>query len=356
MADESMTGLQKVAVLLKSLPSGMVDKVLKHMDPRQSKMLAGEVSRMATDPRLAEKLSHVLAEAEEMLGDSTSKPTSPAAVKNTASPLAAAKPKHAMVDTVIDFNVDDAMAARSAPVSPPARDVPGDVGTHANPVLALAEIPVEQLVAALESENARTIFILMESLKIDIAGQIYKLLSPAKRKEVSQRFAEKVTVNEQLTKQIAQGVLKKCQALRNSTSANAEEERQQRMAALLNGLERTERMETLAMLEKTDAALIERVKNLLYQFEVIARMENMSIQKLLSDVNMQALAVALKGAPAEIEERIMANLSKRAQETLREEISLVGNVTPAKVREARQGIVLVIQQLDQRGEFVLREA
>jgi len=34
----------------------------------------------------------------------------------------------------------------------------------------------------------------------------------------------------------------------------------------------------------------------------------------------------------------MANLSKRAQDTLREEISLVGNVQPAKVMEARQAV------------------
>ena len=51
----------------------------------------------------------------------------------------------------------------------------------------------------------------------------------------------------------------------------------------------------------------------------------------------------------------MANLSKRAQVSLREEISLNVNVPAAKVNAARQTIVEAIQRLDQRGELVLNE-
>src|SRR5439155_9662637 len=123
----------------------------------------------------------------------------------------------------------------------------------------------------------------------------------------------------------------------------------------LRGLERAERTEMLAVLEATDAELTGRVKAMLYSFEDVLRMENISVQKLLSEIDVKSLSLALRGAPPEIEEKILANLSKRAQESLREEISLTGAVPPPKVRAARDTLVEAIQRLDQRGELVLNE-
>jgi flagellar motor switch protein FliG len=194
----------------------------------------------------------------------------------------------------------------------------------------------------------------MNSLDIEVAGQIYKRLSPQKRKEVSLRFTQQTNVGDELIKRIAQGVLKKCQALRDSTSTTGEPGgREKRMAALLRELERAERMEMLTALEETDAQLTGRIKALLYQFEDILRMENLSVQKLLSEIDVKTLSLALRGAPTDIESKILSNLSKRAQESLKEEISLTGVVPPAKVRQARDVLVEAIQRLDQRGELVL---
>ncbi len=198
----------------------------------------------------------------------------------------------------------------------------------------------------------------MNCLDIEVASQIYKRLSPTKRREVSLRFTDQVPVGEDLLKRIAQGVLKKCQTLREASPTGAPTEegaRETRIAALLRGLDRTERAELVAALEEADAELTGRVKALLYQFEDILRMENTSVQKLLSEVDVKSLAQALRGAPAEIEEKILANLSKRAQESLKEEVSLTGSVPAPKVRLARQTLVEAIQRLDQRGELVMTE-
>ena len=51
---------------------------------------------------------------------------------------------------------------------------------------------------------------------------------------------------------------------------------------------------------------------------------------------MKALASALYDAQPEIKERILTNLSRRAQESLKEEIELTGKVQSAKVKQARQ--------------------
>src|SRR4051812_14982067 len=69
-----MTGLEKVAVLLRSLPPGVVDKVLRHLEPRQAGLVMAEVARLHDDSDLNKGLAGVLDEAVIMLGEA-SRPT-----------------------------------------------------------------------------------------------------------------------------------------------------------------------------------------------------------------------------------------------------------------------------------------
>jgi flagellar motor switch protein FliG len=331
MTAKVLTGLEKAALLLKSLSPAVVDKVLATMDPKHSKQLTAELAKVSARPDLKEATARVLDEAVGVLGQDRPQPAA------TAPATAAA----AQVDARIASD-----AAKDAAAAP----------NEADPLGAIAAVSPELLSAALEDENARTIALLMNRMEVEAAGHVFKRLSPAKRKEVSVRFTDGATVADDLLRHIAGAVLKKCEALRSTGPAAAEQgEREKRMAGLLRGLERIERMETLAALEESDAALAGRIKAMLYLFEDILRMENSSIQKLLSEIDMKTLASALYGAGAETQERFQTNLSRRAQESLKEEIELTGKVPSAKVKEARQMLEEAMQRLDQRGEFVLKE-
>jgi flagellar motor switch protein FliG len=287
-------------------------------------------------------MAEVLDEVAKILDEARQKPERPAKVQ------AAAPPPPEVVKPSVDIRLEGNPSDGPKPAESAAMD---------EPMRVLTSMPPDLLALALESENPRTISLLINGLDIEAAGEVYKRLSSAKRKEVSKRFTEQTFVNEELLKRIAQGVVQKCQALRASPSAPTGEAggREKRVAALLRGLERAERTETLALLEEADAELAGRVKAMLYQFEDIERMENSSVQKLLSDVDVKSLALALRGAPPEIESKVLANLSKRAQAALREETELAGTVPSAKVKQGRQTIVEAIQRLDERGDLVLIE-
>lgn len=324
MNAKPLSGMEKAALLLKSLSPSVVDKVLALLDPRQAKLIKSEIDRATVRPDLEQAMSKVLNEAVEALG--TTPTPGKANPPSTASKPAAAEPK--------------------APA-------PSD---DADSLAAIAALPADVLTAALDTENARTISLLMNRLDVEIAGQIYKRLSSAKRKEVSLRFTESTVVSDDLLKHIAKAVLAKCQSIRLAgPGLNPQEEREKRMAGLLRNLERSERMETLQAFEESDAALAARIKAMLYLFDDILRMENASIQKLLSEIDMRSLAAALYGAEPAIRDRIVANLSRRAQESLKEEIELTGKVQSAKVKQARQMLEEAMQRLDQRGEFNLME-
>jgi flagellar motor switch protein FliG len=341
MAEKSLTGLEKAAVLLKSLPASVVDKIMRHMDAKHAGIVGAELEKLSKDSQLGAKMADVLDEVARILEGGQKKPES-AAKAEAPAPTVENAAKVSQVDIRLEGKPDDNPAPNS----------------QTEPLRALASVPPEVLATALDGETARTISLLINGLDITVAGEVYKRLSPAKRKEVSLRFTEQPKANEELVKRIAQVVLRKCQSLRESPSSQAGDagSRDKRVAALLRGLERTERTEMLTMLEQTDAELVARVKTMLYQFEDIQLMENTSVQKLLAEVDMKSLVLALSGAPPDIESKILANLSKRAQAALREEAELTGKIPSVKARQGRQALVEAIQRLDERGDLVLIES
>jgi flagellar motor switch protein FliG len=347
MPVKSMSGLEKAAVLLKSLPAEVMDKVLRRMNSQHAGVIRTELQKLKQDSQLSSKLTAVLEEAATILDAAKKKPERVGQV--AAAPAPPAPTETAAKSSRVDIRLAEKPDDKPAPSEPAA---------ETEPLRALASLPPELLSAALEMESARTISLLINWLDITVAAEIYKRLSSAKRKEVSMRFTEPPLANEELLKRIAQGVLRKCHALRDSPSQATGEQggREKRVAALLRGLERTERTEMLTLLAQADAELVGRVKAMLYQFEDIQLMENASVQKLLSEVDVKSLSLALRGAPPDIESKILANLSKRAQGALREETELTGSVNAAKVKQGRETIVEAIQRLDERGDLVLIEA
>ena len=84
-------------------------------------------------------------------------------------------------------------------------------------------------------------------------------------------------------------------------------------------------------------------------FEDIENIDDTSIQKILKEVNIKDVAIALKGADDNISSIILKNQSSRAAQALREEISLLGALKVSQVEEAKRNIVKIIRKLEQEG-------
>ena len=91
----------------------------------------------------------------------------------------------------------------------------------------------------------------------------------------------------------------------------------------------------------------------MYVFEDITILDDMSIQRVLRDVDTQDLAVAIKGSNEEVKNTLLANMSTRARENLLSDIEYLRNVRMRDVEEAQQRIVGVIRALEETGEIVI---
>src|SRR5205823_4018231 len=144
-------------------------------------------------------------------------------------------------------------------------------------------------------------------------------LSSELRNEVTVQFSSLVMPGKEVMWQIALALLQKSRRTPDRLVAPEGVARHRKMADMLRLLDKPERMAVLTALEGKDPGTAGEIKKYLYQFEDLLRVDNRSMQKLLMDVDAKSLATALKGATDAIKDKVLGNLSKRAQENLKEE-------------------------------------
>ena len=121
---------------------------------------------------------------------------------------------------------------------------------------------------------------------------------------------------------------------------------------LNQGSRETER-EVLEAIEEVDPELAGRLRDALFTFDDVARLDDRAIQQVLKSVDTRDLATAMKNAPDELTEKILGNLSERARENLLEEIEFLKNVRSSDITEARNRIVRAVRTLEEVGTITI---
>ncbi len=125
------------------------------------------------------------------------------------------------------------------------------------------------------------------------------------------------------------------------------------VAEIMNSVDRSTEKHIFDELGIKDPELAENIRKLMFVFEDIVYLDDISIQRFLRDVDTKDLAVALKAANPEVSRVIFQNMSKRSQETIATDIEYLHNVRMRDVEEAQQRIVDTIRRLEDEGELVI---
>jgi len=90
-------------------------------------------------------------------------------------------------------------------------------------------------------------------------------------------------------------------------------------------------------------------------FDIILKMDDRSVQKVLRENHDYDLAIALKNEKEEIREKVFRNLSKRAALMLKENLEIMGDrpIRTQDIRASQERIIYIIYELEKRGEIVI---
>jgi flagellar motor switch protein FliG len=128
------------------------------------------------------------------------------------------------------------------------------------------------------------------------------------------------------------------------------------LVEILNRSDRATERNVLDQLAENDAQLAEEIRMMLFVFEDIVKLDDRSVQLLLKEVDQKDLALALRGTPDEVRDKVLTNMSQRAAEMLLEEIEYQPPQLRRVVEEAQGRIVAKVRQLEESEAIVITRA
>lgn len=218
--------------------------------------------------------------------------------------------------------------------------------------LFLSMDPVE-LTNILRFERPQTVAMILSYFPVQKSSQIIAHLSQEMRQAVVEKMASMAPTTEEVVRIVAQSlqtkVGKHTERVLNQTGGIKS------AADLLNSMDKKVGKSLLIDIEENNPELGQLIRQKMFIFDDLSILDTTVLQKVLREVDMRDLAVALKSASREVEQALLGSVSKRAAETIREEMSFMGPVKSKEIEAAQQRIIEVVRRLESEGEIDLSE-
>lgn len=209
----------------------------------------------------------------------------------------------------------------------------------------------QQLGTTLRGEHPQTIALVLAHLEPGQVANILRELDPRLGGDVMYRIARMEKVAPEMINLIERAIgneadMAFAQGMRAVGGPAA-------VAAVLNLVSSTLEKEVLDLVADKDVGLSDQIKNLMFVFEDLTTLDDKSLQRLMREVEVKQLALALKATSAELKAKIMGTMSQRAMQGLKEEMEFLGPVKMRDVEAAQADIVSKVRELEESGEIVL---
>lgn len=207
----------------------------------------------------------------------------------------------------------------------------------------LSKVDPKQLVKIVQNEHPQTIALILAHLDPSQAAEALAALSEELKAEVSLRIAKLQDISPSVVKTLSNVLEDRFEAL---SSYELEVGGIRNVAEILNRMDRSTSKSVIDRLERDDPELAAKIRDMMFVFEDIKRLDNKAIQEILKRVDRKVLTVALKGADDELKEKFFRNMSSRASQVMKEEMEYLGPVRLREVEAAQHEVVQIVRQLD----------
>lgn len=217
-----------------------------------------------------------------------------------------------------------------------------------NPLKDLETLSVHQIAQALGSEQPRTTAMLLSNLPAKLTGDVLNLLKLDYQKSVMKELTKEQHAPAILVDRIARATF--LRARQFSAEPPDTRNHADRVAEVLRSVPKAGRKNMLAAIEEQDPELAKSLLTRIYRFDDITALNKAVVQRVLGEVDSTNLTTALFGADDSVKEAIFSNLSKRARQTIEEEMQFMTNVSESRIQQARDAIAEVIAKIDMESE------
>jgi flagellar motor switch protein FliG len=214
----------------------------------------------------------------------------------------------------------------------------------------LSKIKPQQLSDFIINEHPQTIALILAHMDASEAADTLQYFPDDLRSEVSMRMAKLGDISPSVIKRVSAVLESKLESL---ASYKVEVGGPRAVADIFNRLGAKASKETLAKIEERDEEMSNLIKEMMFTFEDIAKLDKAAIAEILKTVEKQDLMLGLKSAPADLKQRFLSIMSERAREAFEEEMQFMGAVKMKEVEGAQRKIVEIVNGLAEAGTIQL---
>lgn len=207
-----------------------------------------------------------------------------------------------------------------------------------------------QVAQALKPESPEIIALVIRRLASEHAAKTLEYLSDTSRPAIFLQLAQPSKVKPLIEQRVLAQALEL--ALRVE-QREFEEDSAEKMANLMRSMPRTLRGPMMEELIKKDKDLAEAVKKRLYRFEDLVRLKDRDLQTVLGQCRTDVLVLALQQTDEQLLNRVLSNMSKRAKESLQEEMEYKTNAKLEEIESGREDLLKVLIELDESGAITM---
>jgi flagellar motor switch protein FliG len=210
----------------------------------------------------------------------------------------------------------------------------------------LTKVEPKQLAKFIQNEHPQTIALILAHLDPSQAAESLSELPEDLKAEVAIRIANLQDISPAVVKTLSKVLEDRFESI---SSYNVEVGGVKAVAEIFNRMDRSTSKATLERLEKDAPELVASIRDMMFVFDDIKRLNQQAIQEILKRADKNTLTLALKGADEELQEKFFSCMSKRAVETMKEEMDYMGPVKLRDVERAQHEIVEIVRELDEEG-------
>ena len=312
-------------MLLMSLGEAEAAEVFKHLLPKEVQKLGEAIARTRSISR-----DHVDKVVEKFIAEATSQ-----------SLMVADSSEY--VRSVLKLALGDDKATLLIDRILQGGDTSGIESLKWMDPLSVAEL--------LRSEHPQIVAAILVHLDYDHAAAVMKQLSERQRNEVMLRIATMEGIQPTALKDLNEvlfQVLSGGDKVRKSSLGGIKT-----AAEMINLMGASIEGTVIESIRNHDPELAQKIMDKMFVFDDLIKLDSKSIQMVLKEVASDALIAALKGAQPELKEKILANMSSRAAETLREDLDAKGPMRLSEVESQQKEILKTVRRLADEGQIVI---
>lgn len=219
----------------------------------------------------------------------------------------------------------------------------------------IVHVDSEDLANILSSEQPSVTALVLGYLPAQKSAEVITFLEPDLREEVISRLAMNRTTDPDTVQRIEDIFVNKVASVIHTSKVGKEDTLggPKFIAEMFQYIDRALEKQLMNTIHTNSPEQADEIRDLMFTFDDIISLSEPDVQKVMRQVPLDKLVIALRGVDESINEKITGNLSKRAKETLQEEMELLGKVKLSEVEAEQRNIVAIIRGLEASGEIEL---